>query len=313
MSISIAQTQDPLLQKLQSADQLFQQREYAQALAVYEEVAKDAEQKSDKEVLLASLAQISRCYLIQDQPETGKVWLEKTKAIATPEYPKGWSRYLGVWGRFQWKAGDREKATQTFQEWYRFAYDHQLHNEAIDAAHMIAITGTPEDQVVWAKKGILAAEQGNLEGWLGPLWNNLAWTYSDQGNNTEALEALLKAREYHWKKGDEHSKLVADWGVGSIYRKLQQHEKSLMWLRPTLAWAQRRHEEKKSPETAEWVGLTLQELAEVAYAQGKLEQGLQDFRQAQEYLLLAKMPEWDAKAYGELLKKIETLTHSLKK
>ncbi|MEK7486932.1 MAG: hypothetical protein AABZ60_21615, partial [Planctomycetota bacterium] len=75
MSISIAQTQDPLLQKLQSADQLFQQREYAQALAVYEEVAKDAEQKSDKEVLLASLAQISRCYLIQDQPETGKIWL----------------------------------------------------------------------------------------------------------------------------------------------------------------------------------------------------------------------------------------------
>lgn len=313
MTLSNAQSLTPLNQKLQEADQLFQQRQYGQALIIYQELAEIAEKQANQEFHIQALAQIARCYLIQDQPEPGKTWLDKTKKIASPEYPRGWSRYLGVLGRFQWKGGEREVATKTFQSWYQFALENQLHSEAIDAAHMVAITGNADEQIVWAKKGILAAEQGSLEGWLGPLWNNLGWTYADRGQYSEALEALLKAREYHWKRGDEHSKLVADWSVGSIYRKLEQHEKALSWLRPTLAWAQRRYAEKSTPETAEWVGLTLQELGEIALAQGKPEQALHDFKQTQEYLLIAKMPDWDAKAYEQLVKKIETLASATKK
>lgn len=299
---------------LAKADQLFTQRQYQEACEVYKIALQESEYEGHLSIQVEALSQIARCYLIQEQPQVGETWLQKAKQLAKPEEAKGWARYLGVFGRFQWKSKKLEEATLTFKTMYQFCLDHELHNEAIDAAHMVGITGNPAEQNEWALKGIQAAEKGKLEGWLGPLWNNLGWSYEEQGKLNEALEALQKAREYHWKLGNEHSKLVADWSVGAIYRRQKEYEKALAWLRPVLAWAQRRYAEKNEPERAEWIGMTLQELAEIAIAQNQWENAQRDFKQAEEYLRIAQMPSWDASGFEKLMKRQEEVQqHLLKK
>lgn len=308
---------DQSLLLLKQADEIFLRRQYEKATILYQQVAKQAEKEKEPEVLIEALSQIARGFLIQGKAEEGKFWLEKAKEKfknQTPEkYPLGWSRYVGVLGRFQWKAEQKKLATKTFKEMYEFCLKHQLHSRAIDAAHMVAITGNSKEQIFWGKKGIEAAEKGKLEGWLGPLWNNLGWTYDEKGDYQAALEALIKAREYHWRFGSEHAKLVADWSIGHINRKLKQYEKALNWLRPTLAWAQRRYREKEIPDRAEWIGLTLQELGEIEVLQGELKEALSDLKEAQKYLQIAKMPEWDSKGYEKLSRRIEEVALLLKK
>jgi tetratricopeptide (TPR) repeat protein len=242
----------------------------------------------------------ARGYLIRELKDEGRPWLNRAKEKASPDDPLGWSRYLGVRGRFEWQDDKRPTATATFREMYDFCLRHKLHDRAVDAAHMVAITGTPDEQVAWAEKGIQAAELGEMDGWLGPLWNNLGATHDDAGNYDKALEAYIKARHYHWKVGDELNKLAADWAVGKTYRRLGQHDKALQWLRPVLAWSERRYAEDPSAERGEWVGLACWDLGTIAAASGRRKEAAELLGRAHDLLEAAKMPEWDAKAWQEI-------------
>lgn len=56
---------------------------------------------------------------------------------------------------------------------------------AVDAAHMLAIaSGSFEEKITWNTTALQAAEASTDEqarGWCGSLYNNLGWTYHDQG------------------------------------------------------------------------------------------------------------------------------------
>jgi predicted enzyme related to lactoylglutathione lyase len=314
-SVQILQTGDKTTARelLALGDEAFQGRRYVEAAEVYKLAAQGAQREGDEEVRAEALAQVARSYLIQGKKEAGRPWLDWAREVAEEEMPSGWSRYLGVRGRFEWKDGKLEKATATFKEMYEYCLRHALHSRAVDAAHMVAITAGHEEQVVWAQKGIAAAEEGNLEGWLGPLWNNLGWTYEEMGHHQEALDALIKAREYHWRVGDEHNKLVADWSVGHAYRMLEQLDEATNWLRPVLAWAERRYAREPNPDAAEWVGHTYRELGQIAISRGELSEGLNHLRRAQEKLAEARMPEWDPEGFQQLQDSIDELAKAAPK
>jgi predicted enzyme related to lactoylglutathione lyase len=288
-------------QLLARGDEAFQAGEYAEATQIYKRAVEAARQEGQEEVLAEALSQVARGHLIQGEKGEGRSWLKRAEAVVSPEMPLGWSRYLGVRGRFEWKNDLLELATKTFTNMYDYCLQHELHDRAVDAAHMVAITAPHEEQIVWAKKGIEAAEAGDLQGWLGPLWNNLGWTYEEMGRYQESLDALLKAREYHWKSGSEMNKLIADWSVGYAYRKLERPDEAESWLRPVLAWAERLYAADPSPDAAEWVGFSCQELGELAIAREDLKDGHQYLRRAQESLAEAKMPEWDPDGYQLLV------------
>jgi tetratricopeptide (TPR) repeat protein len=285
---------------LAEGDDLFNARNYAEATEKYLQAVPAAEEEGQEVTLVEALSQAARGYLAQGKKEEGRPWLKRAEAAASDKEPKGWSRYVGVKGRFEWKDDKLQEATATFTDMYDYCLGHKLHGRAVDAAHMVAITAGHEEQLVWAKKGIEAAEAGKLDGWLGPLWNNLGWTYDEMGRHQESLEALTKAREYHWKVGDEHAKLVADWSVGHAHRKLGQFDLALKWLEPTLEWAERRSAADRNPDTAEWVGHSCNELGEIAIAQGELEKGLEYLKRGRDELAVAKMPEWDPEGFKKL-------------
>lgn len=286
---------------LKRGDDTFRTREYAAATALYDRAVEAAEKAGATETLVEALSMAARGRLIRDLGKEGQPLLDRAAKLADPKHPRGWSRYLGVKGRFEWKfAEDKPKATKTFEAMYAYCIQHELWNRAVDAAHMVAITGTPEQQVAWGLKGIRAAEQGGMDGWLGPLWNNLGNTYGELGEHDKALDAFRKARDHHWRGTSEHRKLVADWAVGMAYRKAGDLAKAKQWLRPVLAWAERRHAEKQDPERGEWVGLACAQLGYIALAEERFEPARQLLRRARPYLEAVDMASWDPAGWKEL-------------
>ena len=291
---------------LQQADKIFQSRNYKEARLLYLKILESPQNpaNTEEEIHLEAMAQLARTYLILDEKEHGRNWLARTADLVNPQkYPKAWARYLGVLGRFQWKDNNLNTATTTFKTMYEFSNKNKLYEQAVDAAHMIAITAPHEEQITWAKRGITAAENGNMTSWLGPLYNNLGWSYDEIGNHRQALDALQKARKYHYQNKNDLPKLIADYSIAVQYRKLSNINKALQWLTPAQEWADKLYNENPTPDHAEWVGHTHTELAEIALLQNNINQAKKQFTIALEKLTEAKMPQWDADAFNELKQK----------
>jgi predicted enzyme related to lactoylglutathione lyase len=311
LELTAAEISSAAQELFEEAEEIYLQGDYERAIEFYKLSAQAAQKEMVRGTQGEALAQVARCYLKLNQKEEGRHWLTMAQEVVTDQMPMAWSRYLGVRGRYEWKDDQLEKATETFQEMYRYCLQHELHERAVDAAHMVAITAPQEEQIVWGKKGIEAAEKGNIEGWLGPLWNNLGWTYEEMGSYEESRDALVKAREYHWKLGSEMNKLIADWSVGHAHRMAGQLDEAARWMRPVLAWSERLYALEASGDAAEWIGHSCRELGELALKQEESAEALDYFRRAKEMLGQAGMSEWDPEGFIELSGKIEELAAGL--
>jgi len=284
---------------LQQADDLFQAKKYADAADSYRRALELAREEFNRPVEVESAAQLARVCLIQGKREEGKNWLEEAAAKASESDPMGYSRYLGVKGRFEWKAQNLTEARRTFKDMYTFCANQSLSPRAVDAANMLAIVGeTVEEQIEWGRKGIAIAESSESENWLGPLWNNLGATYYDSARYVEALDCYLKARDFHWRFSDERAKLIADYSIGMTYRMLEQFESALQWLRPSLAWAERLGD-------ASAIGQAAHDLGEVYLAMQNKGEGLRLLHQAREAYRKAGYETTHPDIWGQINKRIQ--------
>jgi tetratricopeptide (TPR) repeat protein len=273
---SMAEGNPDALTMLEKADEIFQSLDYQGALLLYVQAAEAARSEFNRSVEVEALSQAARMNLLLDQKEDGRKWLAQAESRAGDDDPMGWSRFLGVRGRFEWKDGDLEAARQTFNDMYVYCNTNSLWPRAVDAAHMIAIVSEdPEEQVRWGKIGIEAAEKTGNESWLGPLWNNLASTYFDLRQFDSALGCYLKARDYHWRFSGETAKLFADYHVGMTFRLLGNLDEAARWLRPVLAWAERL-------DNHAVIGQACEDLGEVDIADGRVNEGLEFLRRARD-------------------------------
>jgi tetratricopeptide (TPR) repeat protein len=265
---------------LSQADSVFQSHDYESALEGYRQALEPARREFNRSVEVEALSQMARMCLLLDRRDDGHEWLEQAAERASDSDPMGWSRYLGVKGRFEWQDNDLKAARETFDQMYVYCNTNALYGRAVDAAHMIAIVSEkPEDQIEWGKLGIEAAEKTDNEKWLGPLWNNLAGTYYDIQDFASALECYLKAREYHWRFSGEVAKLFADYHVGMTFRALGRLDEAAEWLRPVLAWAERL-------ENHSAIGQTCEDLGDIEKAEGDKTRALELFKRARsEYKL----------------------------
>ncbi len=282
---------------LAQADSTFRSRQYVTAQRLYRDALAEARTIDDRSNETEALAMIARTFLLMDNPDSARYWLLEAEKTASRTEPMGWSRYRAVWGRYLWHINDMEEATRVFKELYDYCGRNDLHERAVDAAHMVAITGTSEEQVTWAHKGIREAEEGNITGWLGPLWNNLGATYEDMERYDSAYQAYLKAREYHYLYGTERNKVIADYAVGHILVKLGRFDEAGEWLKPVLVQCE-------AAEDHEFVGLTCRDLGEIGFASANYQQALDFYVRAERLLKEAGMDEWDPEGYRELFDRI---------
>ncbi len=294
---------------LETADKTFGQQKYAEALELYKTVGAAAEKDKNAQVLVEALAQVARCLSLTGNLDEGKRWLGKAKLVASNEEPLGWSRYLGVRGIFERESGDKKAAKATFVEMYEYCVAKKLPKRAVDAVHHVAIVVPPEEQPEWAMKGIAEAEKLKDDGWLAVLWNNLGATYEDLKKPEKALEAYLKARDYHYKGTNEHRKLAADWAVAHAQRLCGKHEEARIGLEKALAWAGKRHAAEPSKETLEWVGWCKKDLGESIAALGDRPKGLALLKEARAALVESGIEAW----WAEGLKQVDESIKALEK
>jgi len=299
------QTMSTTQEILARADSTFRSSQYAASRDIYLEALTSAEKDGNISDQVEALSMIARTYLILDDYATGFEWIQKAEKLADDSQPLGWSRYLGVRGRFYWQDGKLEQATRMFKDMYNYCSERELFDRAIDAAHMVAITGTFDEKIEWSHKGIKEAEAGNVTGWLGPLWNNLGANYEDNGDYQEALEAYTRARHYHWLYGNELNKMVADWAIGHINVLLHNYDEGVTWLRPVLAWCER-------IDNGEFIGLSCRDLGEVQFAKGEYKDAMDYFTRAETLLKEAGMDKWDADGFKKLTDRIKETEQKIK-
>ena len=162
---------------------------------------------------------------------------------------------------------------------------------ALDAAHMLGIVDPPESALQWSLKAIALAEQTSdprARGWLGPLTNNIGWTYHDAGDYAKALEFFQRGVEFRAQHPEGARELrIAKWAVARALRSLGRVEEALA--------AQRAlgEEWRQAGEEGPYV---IEELAECLHALGRDEEARPHFCRAHDLLshdqwLIANEPE----------------------
>jgi tetratricopeptide (TPR) repeat protein len=125
-----------------------------------------------------------------------------------------------------------------------------------------------------------AAEQSADESarrWLGPLYNNLAWTYHDRGDFAEALELFRKGVAFREQRPQDAEPLrIARWSVARALRSLGRYDEALAMQRELLAEYER---------AGKVSGVVFEEIGECLLATGRADDA----------------KAWFAKAYPELL------------
>lgn len=291
---------------LELADSSFQARDIPKAYEQYKLAAEVARAEFNRPIEIEATVQVARALLTQGKTNEGNIFLAEAASKANESDALGWSRYLGVRGRFEWKANDLVSARKTFEEYYNYCALHNLGARAIDAANLNGIVAeTPEQSIEWTRRGIEIAESNEAENQLGPLWNNLGGAYYDLKQYDKALECYLKARDYHWRFSTETAKLFADYHVGMTYRLIGQAEIAKTWLRPVLAWAERLGNHSAMAQA-------LDDLGEIERDSGNKPEALKLLKEARDHFMADGYQEHSPEIWKSITERVVKLEVELK-
>ena len=256
----------------------------------------------------ALLTQIARAQGLQRRFEAAHETLDEAEAVLSQaagdedglqeEAEVGRIRLLLERGRVYNSSGRPEEARTLFEEALAAAREAGEDYHAADAAHMLGIVAPVAEQLRWHQEALAIAQESDDErarGWLGPLYNNIGWTYHDLGEYEKALHTFQKGLAWREAKGQEEEARRARWAVGRALRSLGRLEEAYRMQQALLAEYERLGEEN---------GYVYEELAECLREMGRDEEAQAYFGQA--YEQLAQDP-WVAGQERERLKRLRRL------
>jgi tetratricopeptide (TPR) repeat protein len=172
------------------------------------------------------------------------------------------TRYLLERGRSFNSSGAPQRAVPLFAAALELAEAGHDEFYAVDAAHMLGIAAPPAERLGWNLKALALAEAAadpRARGWRASLYNNIGWTYFDDGKPAIALDYWEKALAARQTMGNARTIRIAKWTVARGYRgvgRLDDAEKAQKSLAAELEQA------------GESDGYVFEELAEIALARG---------------------------------------------
>lgn len=208
--------------------------------------------------------------------EAGRLGSERTEQFETLARVK--VRSLLERGRVLNSSERRQEGQPLFLRAYNLACEIGEDFFAVDAAHMVAITESPERAMEWNLKGVALAEASEDErakGWLGSLYNNIGWTLHDQDDCHEALAMFQKALECRVRQQKREPILIARWCIARCLRSLGRVEEALQIQRDLLSSREMDQEQD---------GYVSEELGECLLVLGKEQEAAPHFQRAYELL-----------------------------
>lgn len=178
---------------------------------------------------LQLLTQIARSLGLQHKFDEASILLDEVD-----EKSQGESlvmvRSLLERGRVLNTSGKPEQAVPLFMKAYHLADQLGAEYYAADALHMLGIASPADELLDWNLKAIAYVEGSTQERaryWLGPLYNNMGWTYFEQGRLHQALEAFQKAQYFREQQNNPRAIHIARWCVARTLREMGQVEAAL--------------------------------------------------------------------------------------
>jgi tetratricopeptide (TPR) repeat protein len=280
-------------------DALWNYADPAQTEATFRQLLAEREQSGDIAYRLQLLTQIARAQGLQAHFDEAQATLDRVEEQLTPEMPQTRIRYLLEQGRVLNSSGHADEARSWFQQAWDLAQAEHEAGYAIDAAHMVAIVASGEEQLAWNLKALQLAESMTDERsrrWCASLYNNIGWSYHDTGRYNEALDAFQKALDVRQTTGPDREIRIARWCVGRALRSLQRYDEALALQQGLLAEWERSGEQQD--------GYVDEEIAECLLALGQQAESRPYFAQA--YAALSN-DLWLARNEPERLQRLNDL------
>ena len=259
-----------------------------------------AEFTYDAEYHAELLTQIARAQGLQGKFDEAHKTLDEAEKLLTEDLKTAKVRYLLERGRVYNSSGVSEKANPLFLEAWEFGNTNKLDLYAIDAAHMIGIVVPPQQQLEWSLKALDLTEKTEdkrAKGWLGPLYNNIGWTYHDLQEYEKALELFEKALKWRQEINDEYSIRIQKWNIARTFRSLGRIDEAL-----EIQLALKKEFEEKQLEQD---GYVFEELGELFLLKNNQTEAKKYFKLAFEYL---SKDNWLQQNEPDRLKRLKDLS-----
>ena len=196
----------------------------------FRELAEQAELAGDNSFKLEAITQLARTFSLRSRFDEAHELLDSIEDEITIT-PVVEVRYLLERGRTFNSANQQAQALPLFHRAWEISKQHQLDDLTVDAAHMVGIAEPdPETQIEWTEKALAYAEQStqaHVDKWLGALYNNLGWSYQDNGEYEKALDIFQKSVIWREEKGVSKPLRIAKWTVARALRSLGRYDEAL--------------------------------------------------------------------------------------
>lgn len=176
------------------------------------------------------LTQVARAQGLQNEFDEAQATLDEAEALMPDDATEVRIRLLLERGRVLNSAGKPEESRPFFFDALAVAEQSKQDHYAIDAAHMLGIVDPPADQIAWSERALKIARSSKdprAQSWLGPVYNNLGWSYHDAGEYGRAMEMFERALEWYREHGDAEQVRIARWSVGRALRSLGRVDEAL--------------------------------------------------------------------------------------
>jgi tetratricopeptide (TPR) repeat protein len=198
--------------------------------AVFKSIIPQAVESGDANYYAELLTQVARAQGLQGKFDEAHATLDSAYAAIENEKSVGMARYLLERGRAHNSSGEPEVSKEYFLKAYDISLEIGADFYAVDALHMLGIVEPPEKQMEWNLKALELAEKSEDERagkWRGSLYNNMGWTYHEQGDYEEALGMFEESLAFREEIDDSAGVLIAKWTIARTMRSLDRVEEAL--------------------------------------------------------------------------------------
>lgn len=230
----------------------------AGSLERFRQLERDATVAAEKAF---ALTQVARALGLQGDYANGKATLAEADRLM-PDVGKERAQYWLELGRIQNDEHNPTQALSCFQKAVELARVAKEEYLMVDAAHMIAIVVPKENQPERAEFALALAHKASkakTRQWIGPIANNLGWTYMDLGQPEKAVDSFMEALAHRLTQKERTPIRLARYALGCALRASLQLDEAVSVLNQALAMGGS-------------LGFIEEELAECLFSLGKAEQ-----------------------------------------
>ena len=285
--------------ELPDFDSMWDYYQPARTESVFREITSVAQKTEESSYYGELLTQIGRTLGLQRRFDDGHAILDTVASMLDTVPPVVRIRYLLERGRLYNSSGRADTSKVFFLEAWGEAMEAGEDGYCVDALHMLGIVTPPEEQLRWNVKAMDYAERSDDERarrWLGPLYNNIGWSYHDIGEYEKALELFEKSLQWRIEQNDDVGTRIARWTIGRAYRSLGRIDEAMAMQQALLDEID---EKNLDPD-----GYVYEELGECLLIKDRKDEAALQFKKA--YELLSPDP-WLVENEAERLERLRLL------